>query len=134
MPYLKFENLIKNTPLLSDFFENLIKNTPLLSDFFSAVPKKKTRYATGLSQYIKETHVDNECKNAVNVLGSQWMELVLLPKILENRECIFELKVNKNRLYPEKRRYGVPYWYIHCACKLKMCGVYVIPTHVKATQ
>ncbi len=58
-----------------------------------------------LSQYIKETHVDNECKNAVNVLGSQWMELVLLPKILENHECIFELKVNKNRLYPEKRRY-----------------------------
>jgi len=45
MPYLKFENLIKNTPLLSDFFENLIKNTPL-SDFFSAVPKKKARYAT----------------------------------------------------------------------------------------
>ena len=45
-----------------------------------------------LSQYMKETHVDNECKNAVNVLGSQWMELVLLPKILENHECIFELK------------------------------------------
>ena len=53
------------------------------------------------------------------------MELVLLPKILENHECIFELKVNKNRLYPEKRRYGVPYWYIHCVCKLKMCGVMV---------
>ena len=78
-----------------------------------------------LSQYMKETHVDNKCKNAVNVLGSQWMELVLLPKILENHECIFELKVNKNRLYPEKRRYGVPYWYIHCVCKLKMCGVMV---------
>ena len=45
-----------------------------------------------LSQYLKETNVDNECKNAVNVLGSQWIELVLLPKILENHECIFELK------------------------------------------
>jgi len=76
-----------------------------------------------LSQYLKETNVDNESKNAVNVIGSQWMDLVLLPKILENHEYRFELQVNKNRLYPDKRRNGVAYWSINSYCRLKMCKV-----------
>jgi hypothetical protein len=79
-----------------------------------------------LSQYLKETNVDNESKNAVNVIGSQWMDLVLLPKILENHEYRFELQVNKKRLYPDKRRNGVAYWSINSNCRLKMCKVVFI--------
>ena len=82
-----------------------------------------------LSQYLKETNVDNESKNAVNVIGSQWMDLVLLPKILENHEYRFELQVNKNRLYPDKRRNGVAYWSINSNCRLKLCVIEISMRH-----
>jgi hypothetical protein len=70
-----------------------------------------------MNKYIQNTKPDAITKNALNVVGTDWIQLIVNQiRLHENSDV--DLQVNKNRLYEVSKKKGVNYWSINAHCKL----------------